>query len=354
MTTDGQHTERPAWLIRAGKHGERTDFALENGLAGGGFHEVPDLTQATTRDQVAALVRQGLPDANDGRVTNFTGQLFAMRTRIETGDLIVMPIRATSQIAIGRATGAYKYRDDPDTSRRHMIPVEWVRTDIPRTAVHQDLLYSLGAFMTICQIKRNDGAWRLGQLMESGQDPGARPGTGEADEASDADGTPISTGVDLERAALDRIQTYIAERFAGHGLASIVGAVLTAEGFVCQVVDPGPDGGIDVFAGRGPLGLDSPRLIVQVKSSPTPVDVKIVRELHGVLSTHGADQALLVAWGGVNKVAKQELRNQFFKVRVWSADDLLAAVVRTYDKLDESLKADLPLKQIWSLVEDSE
>jgi hypothetical protein len=29
-----------------------------------------------------------------------------------------------------------------------------------------------------------------------------------------------------------------------------------------------------VFAGRGPLGLDSPRLIVQVKSSPTPVDVK--------------------------------------------------------------------------------
>ena len=77
------------------------------------------------------------------------------------------------------------------------------------------------------------------------------------------------------------------------------------------------------FAGRGPLGLDSPNLIVQVKSSPTPVDVKIVRELHGVLSTHGADQALLVAWGGVNKVARRELQGQFFRVRVWDADDLL-------------------------------
>jgi len=31
-----------------------------------------------------------------------------------------------------------------------------------------------------------------------------------------------------------------------------------------------------VFAGRGPLGLDSPRLIVQVKSSPSPVDVNVV------------------------------------------------------------------------------
>ena len=106
------------------------------------------------------------------------------------------------------------------------------------------------------------------------------------------------------------------------------------------------------FAGQGPLGLDSPRLIVQVKSSPSPVDVKIVRELHGVLSTHGADQALLVAWGGVNKAARQELRSQFFRVRVWDADNLLDAVLRNYDKLSEELRADLPLKRVWSLVEE--
>ena len=128
--------------------------------------------------------------------------------------------------------------------------------------------------------------------------------------------------------------------------------VLEAEGFFTQVAPPGPDGGIDVFAGQGPLGLDSPRLIVQVKSSPMPVDVNVVRELHGVLSTHGADQALLVAWGGVNKTARQELRSQFFRVRVWDADNLLDAVLRNYDKLSEELRADLPLKRVWSLVEE--
>ena len=111
-------------------------------------------------------------------------------------------------------------------------------------------------------------------------------------------------------------------------------------------------GGIDVFAGQGPLGLDSPRLIVQVKSSPSPVDVKIVREPHGVLSTNGADQALLVARGGVNKAARHELRSQFFRVRVWDAANLLDAVLRNYDKLSEELRADLPLKRVWSLVEE--
>jgi len=247
-----------------------------------------------------------------------------------------------------------EHRDDPDPARRHVIPMDWRRTDIPRTAIHQDLLYSLGAFMTICEIRRNDAARRLEHLMKEGVDPGARPGVVQEDEATEAEVATTSSGLDLERVSLDRIQAYIAERFAGHGLARLVGAVLEAEGFVCQVADPGPDGGIDIYAGRGPLGLDSPRLIVQVKSSPTPVDAKVVRELHGVLSTHGADQALLVAWGDVTKAAKQELRNQFFKVRVWSADDLLDALMRTYPSLDEDLRAELPLKQIWTLVEDDE
>ncbi len=224
---------------------------------------------------------------------------------------------------------------------------------MPRTAVRQDLLYSLGASITVCQIKRNDGAWRLQRILETGTDPGARVEAVEAAEGDDAGTTDSSEStIDIERLGLDRIQAFVAERFAGHGLANLVGAVLEAEGFFVQVAPPGPDGGIDVFAGRGPLGLDSPALIVQVKSSPTPVDAKTVRELHGVLSTHGADQALLVAWGGVNKVARDELRSQFFRVRVWDADDLLDAILRNYDRLDEEWRTALPLKRIWSLASD--
>lgn len=107
-----------------------------------------------------------------------------------------------------------------------------------------------------------------------------------------------------------------------------------------------------------------PAVVTPVYQPPTPEvitralgslrDVKVVRELHGVLSTHGADQALLVAWGGVNKTAKQELRNQFFKVRVWGADELLGALTRTYSALDDDIRAELPLKQIWALVEEAE
>lgn len=36
-----------AWGVRAGAHGEREQWALDNAIAGGGFHEFPDLTDAT-------------------------------------------------------------------------------------------------------------------------------------------------------------------------------------------------------------------------------------------------------------------------------------------------------------------
>ena len=54
----------------------------------------------------------------------------------------------------------------------------------------------------------------------------------------------------------------------------------------------------------------------------------------------------------MNRAARQELRNQFFRVRVWDAEDLLNAVFRNYEQLSEELRADLPLKRIWSLVEE--
>ena len=160
------------------------------------------------------------------------------------------------------------------------MSVDWGQTSVPRTAVKQDLLYSLGSALTICSITRNDGAWRLQQLLLQGHDPGARSHAEDSvDDGDDTVTESAESGFDLERIGRDQIQAFVAENFAGHQLSRLVAEVLKAEGFITQVAPPGPDGGIDVFAGRGPLGLDSPRLIVQVKSSPSPVDVKVVREL---------------------------------------------------------------------------
>ena len=116
----------------------------------------------------------------------------------------------------------------------------------------------------------------------------------------------------------------------------------------------GPDGGVDVLVGSGPLGMDSPRICIQVKSSSAAVEVGVVRELQGVVGRLKADQGLLVAWGGLTRPADREIRQQFFHARVWKADDVLRELTAVYDKLPGDIQADLPLKRIWTLAEGEE
>ena len=164
---------------------------------------------------------------------------------------------------------------------------------------------------------------------------------------------PTESTVGLERLGRDRIKAFIAERFAGQGLSDLVVGVLNAEGFSTEEAWPKPYSGIDILAGGGPLGLDSTRLIVRVEPGAAPVDIQTVRQMHGTRQgTYGAEEALLVAWGGVTDDARQEARSQTFRFSVWDADDLLDAVLRNYDNLSEELRAGLPLKRVWSLVSE--
>jgi restriction system protein len=223
--------------------------------------------------------------------------------------------------------------------------------------VKQDLLFTLGSAMSIFAPSKNNAVARLEHLLRKGTDPGNAALTGvpsKPSSKSKAEGVTTSDvdepelTADIEQVGLDRITARIAEDFAGHGLATLVTAILTAEGFYCEQAPPGPDGGIDITAGGGPLGLDSPRLLAQVKSGGQ-IGAPIVTQLHGVMTTHGAEQGLLVAWGGLTKPARDALKNQHLRVRVWEAPQVVEAVLRNYDRLPESIRAQLPLRRVWIL-----
>ncbi len=349
-----------AWLIRAGKSGEREIWALEKGKSGGGFGEVGDLTGASSREGVASAVTAAYPVQKDTANRNFTAQLWALCGRMAVGDTVVMPLKASPHIAIGKVTSDYHYLTaEADPARRHVRAIDWRRVDLPRSAVKQDLLYSLGAFSTICGISRNDAVHRLDDLMLTGADPGARTVPREGSTASRAtakemilDGDddalePTTVGIDIGRFAADQIASRVIELFSGHRLTDLVAAVLEVGGFVCDVAPPGPDQGIDIVAGTGLLGLGAPRMIVQVKSESTPVGSPVVQQLQGAMSVHGATEGLLVAWGGVTKPARDLLSAKRFSIKVWDSDEMIAQLLRSYSQLPDLLRADLPLRQIW-------
>jgi restriction system protein len=160
--------------------------------------------------------------------------------------------------------------------------------------------------------------------------------------------------VDIEQNAQDRIVKHLEANFSGHHLARLVEAILKAQGYVTRKSEPGKDGGIDILAGSGPLGFNELRICAQIKSSASPIDVRVLRELQGVTQRVSANQGLLVSWGGFTKDAIQEARPDFFTVRLWDQGSLLNEITKHYEQFDDDLKAELPLKRIWTLVEELE
>jgi len=325
------------WLVRAGRHGEQEHGALENNVVTIGWNELSDLSNVKDRKELAELYTKANPSDKKMQVASGVGQVWRFVREIQKGDIVALPLKTQSAIAIGKVEGEYEYRELADNIK-HIRRVKWLKT-IPRSAFPQDILYSLGSLGTVCKIERNDAENRVKELLEKGElaQVGVQPEISEEI-------------IDIEQYARDQIVRHIEAKFKGHGLARLVEAILKAQGYVTRQSPPGPDGGVDILAAAGPLGFDKPRVCVQVKSSSSSVDVKIVRELRGVMSKVGAEQGLLVAWGGFNNAAIQEAKDAFFSIRIWDQGALLEEIFKYYERFDDELKAELPLKKMWGLV----
>ena len=336
------------WVVRAGKHGGNENYVLEKGVVAVGWEKLGDIANVGDRELLLQLVSETWPDESIGTARIWAGELWALKDRIKKDDWVALPLKSRAAIAVGRIVGPYKFVSDAPAEAKHQRSVKWLRTDLPRAEVDQDLLYSLGSTLTIFRVRRNNAEERLAALVQGKNKIAAefaKPVTEETELEEDA-------SIELEQFASDQIVSHIGRKFRGHELARLVAGILSAEGYQILLSPPGADGGVDIIAGTGAMGFDTPKLVVQVKSSDTPADVSVVRELQGVMPRFGADRGLVVSWGGFKDSVLREARQLYFTIRLWDSGDLVSALQKNYERLPPELQAELPLKQVWALVID--
>lgn len=336
------------FLTRAGGNGEYEQKFLDEGrvyFTWDAFEK--DLKKATTLEEAYAMFAEAYPGEGQGRTQNWARQGFQFGNVMDIGDWVALPSKFNPVIHFGKVTGSCEYDPNQPPIYRNSRKIEWFAQDIPRTRFDQDILYSFGAFLTICRIKRNNAEARIKEMAANNwQVPSHSKATLEAgleDETEDA----ASTAVDLETTAYDQISRLILARFKGHGLAALVRAILESQGYTVHQPPEGPDHGVDLLAAQGGLGFGQPRICVQVKSSESPVERVILDQLVGTMQNHQAEHGLLVSWGGFKQTIEKERASQFFRVRLWNRDDLITNLLASYDRLDEEVRNKLPLKRIW-------
>ncbi len=347
------------WLIRAGSQGEYERKFLDEERVYLTWDElVDDLTKAKSREAVTEVMRSCLPNAGEGKLRNYVGQVWAFCTSITPGDWFALPSKFSSTIHFGEITGPLKFDAKAETPFKHYRTCKWIERDVPRSRFDQDLLYSLGAFLTICRITRNDAEARIRaiaangwQSNKTGTVPVKPPNTKTRNDEPAEEDVPTEEGgtVDLEQLARDSIARMIDARFKGHGLALLVESILRAQGYSTHRSPEGADHGVDILAGTGPMGFGSPRICVQVKSGDSPIDRPSVDQLVGTMQHVGADHGLFVAWGGFKTTVTRELAQKYFRLRLWDQKELIEQILAHYPDLDAEVRAELPLKRIWTV-----
>jgi len=343
------------WLIRAGSHGEyELKFIQENRVYVTWENLNVDLAKLNERNELKDAITQRYPDTKPKAIINWVSQIWPFVNEIKRGDLVVLPLKTQRAIQIGEVTGDYHFALGGPAPFFHWRPVKWIAEAIPRTHFGKDLLNTFGAFMTICRVQRNNAETRIEAMRINGWKPETIAAVTKTT-ISTADGVVVATeDTDLEEDARDQIAKQIAARFKGHELTRLVEAILKAQGYTTYRSPEGADGGADILAGAGPLGFGIPRLCVEVKSGDSPIDRPTVDKLLGAVTKFGAQEGLFVSWSGFKPNVQKELAASFFRVRLWTQKEMLEALFEYYDHLDDDLKAELPLKRIWTVAAQDE
>ena len=329
------------WVIKGGRTGQHEDAFLEKGVVAIDFGLRQSIADFTDRDSLRAVAAS----------RNGADQLWRFHQEVVPGDLVILPRKRPSQVAVGQIAGPYAYRPEVvGSGAPHIRRVEWQATDIPRSHFGQDLLNSFGSQLTLSQPGAPDAEARIARITDTYLDA-IPPDTQEliqdtsesdrqfapltdADDASDDE-------TDLDRQVIDRVIARLHRQFAGVRLEYLVASILSASGYYVQQTRKGADGGIDVLAGRGDLGFDAPRLCVQVKGRTSPASLDEYSSLQGNIDSFRAQHGLFVSLGGFTKpVHDRNEQQSFFQIRLWGAEELAQRLLTNYAALPQDIRAD--------------
>lgn len=157
---------------------------------------------------------------------------------------------------------------------------------------------------------------------------------------------------EAEEAAWREIQDYLLN-LAPMDFQNLVGALLRGMGYhVAWTAPPGPDGGTDIIAFSDPLGIQRPRIRVQVKRKQDKVTAEGLRSFLAILGDD--DIGLFISSGGFTRDAEMEARTQQRRhVTLLDLERLFDLWVEYYTRIPEEGRRLLPLKTVYFLAPET-
>ena len=320
------------WMVRAGRDGHLID-EFKRGFIAIGWHELGDLSSISSQDELRERYERTYPDENPYKVGGAVGVIYKFCCVLEVGQKVVTYNTQTREYMIGTIEGDYYYStDEIDTEISdyvHFRQVDWIGQ------VGRDLLFAssrntLGGAATLFSINEEVSTELLSGLDNN-----------EDIEPPELDEPIIEDMVSRARELIkDKILILSDEE-----MEQLAAAILRAMGYRTRVTPRGRDRGVDILASPDGLGLEEPRIRVEVKHRLATMGAQEIRSFLGGLRE--GDRALYISTGGFTHEAKYEADRSNIPLTLLDLDDVADLIANHYENFDVEGQVLMPLVKVY-------
>ncbi len=145
------------WLCRAGRIGEYETKFMEEKRIYCTWDNIPvSLDTFSNKQDLQQYFLDNDADLKLKTAINWTSQVWPFGHEMKKDEWVILPSKTKPVIHFGKIIGEYEYNPNEQNPFYHSRKVDWFALDIPKAKFEQDIIFSLGAFMTICRIKQED------------------------------------------------------------------------------------------------------------------------------------------------------------------------------------------------------
>jgi len=324
-------------MVRAGEGAFLIDrFKKENRVVIG--WEIGDLTNIKNLEEIKNLIRKYSPDKKVGQINIAASQIYKFRFEFNTNDYVISYDPQNRVYLVGKIKSDYFYDDKfyPDSPLEYCDnrKVEWLG-EVNRDYLSTSTKNTLGAISTIFEINPD----AVDEILK------ALKGEKEAPEEPEVEDKELDF---LKENIISQSREFIKDKLLEldwEEMQELVAGILRGMGYKTIISAKGADRGRDILASPDGLGLNEPRIVVEVKHRRGQMGAPEIRGFTGGLRPN--DKGLYVSTGGYTKEAKYEAERSNNPVTLVDADMLVSLIVQYYDNFDLDARSLIPLTKIY-------
>lgn len=335
-----------AWMVRAGKEGVHIDDFLDEGLVWLGIAQGLDKVPSNIdKPQLIRLIKAKYPRWKEGSIQGAASTFVRYCNELQIGDAVCTYNSATRIYFLGRIESNVREPRERDGEWLYPRSVTW-RQRVPRDGLQQATKNSLGSIAALFKIK--------GEALKDLEETGVPMGSPESAVIDAANPTPpksdsVAVTDELLAEVVSKSHEFIEDLIAEldpYQMQELVAGLLRAMRYRTHVSARGSDRGIDVFASPDGLGLEEPRIFVEVKHRiGTKMGAQEVRAFMG--GRRPGDRCLFVSTGGFAKDARYEAERSSVPLTLIDMPRLRELLVERYEDVDDKTRRLVPLTRVY-------